>query len=227
MLGLVQQRDAYLARLGNGAADADALYIVWAGANDLYDILQNRQANPSYDPTQALTTVGAALGKVIGSLAGAGAHSIVVPNIPDLGLVPSVTGGGRPNLSVSALVSGFNAGLEGVLQGLDLAYPATDIIRIDAFSQLDTLYYSGAAFGLSNVSDGCYSLDVQAGGTRCANSDAYLFWDLDHPTTAVHRILASNVLNAVPEPANVSLMGAGLMMVMLMSRGRSVSARRG
>lgn len=227
LLGLGQQRDAYLTRLGSSAADANALYIVWAGANDIQDILQNLQANPSYDPTQALTNTGANLGNVIGSLAAAGARSIVVPNIPDLGLIPSVTGGGNPNLSVSGLVSSFNSGLEEILQGLERAYPATEIIRIDAFSQLDTLYYNGAAFGLSNVSDGCYSLYIQAGGASCADPDAYLFWDADHPTTAVHRILASNVLSAVPEPANVLLMGAGLMMVMLASQRRLGSARRG
>jgi outer membrane lipase/esterase len=96
-LSLIQQRDAYLAHLGGGKADPNALYIVWAGANNLSDILTNLQTNPLYNPYPDLASAGADIAGVIASLAASGVRHIIAPNIPDLGLVPGVTGGGPPS----------------------------------------------------------------------------------------------------------------------------------
>jgi phospholipase/lecithinase/hemolysin len=218
-LSLLQQRDAYLTSLGGGSADASALYIVWAGANNLSDILTKLATVPGYDPGTDLFNTASDLANVVGSLALAGAHSIVVPNIPDLGLVPAVTGGGAPNPGVSALTAGFNLLLGGMLDNIDALFPTIDLIRVDTFSLVDAVYANPAAYGLTNVSTGCYSLYVAPGGTTCANPDEYLFWDLDHPTTVTHRILADAMLRAVPEPESLALLAIGLLALVL-GRGR-------
>jgi outer membrane lipase/esterase len=209
-MSLLQQRDAYLGSLGGGHADANALYIVWAGANNFSDILGQINANPSYNPSADLAATGADLGNVVSSLAMAGARNILVGNIPDLGIVPEVTGGGAPNLAVSDLVMNFNLGLGGILDGIDLAFPGLNLMRLDTFAMLDQVYMNPAAYGLTNVSDPCYSLYVASGGTTCANPDQYLFWDADHPSSTTHRILATNILHAVPEPESGALLILGL-----------------
>jgi phospholipase/lecithinase/hemolysin len=123
---------------------------------------------------------------------------------------------------VSGLVFNFNLGLENALQSIALAYPNTDITQIDTFSLLDDLYLNPAAHGLSNVSDACYSAYVVPGGTACANPDQYIFWDLDHPTSATHRILAADMLRSIPEPGSVALMCMGLVALAIAGkRGRS------
>ena len=49
--------------------------------------------------------------------------------------------------------------------------------------------------------DSCFD-----GATICADPDSYLFWDAVHPTTAVHEIVAGQVLAFVPEPAALGLL---------------------
>ncbi len=221
---LLQQRDAYLASLGGGSANASALYVVWAGANNLADILTQLAANPGYDPSADLAGAVGDLASVVTSLVVAGAHSIVVPNIPDLGLVPAVTGGGAPNPGASYLTGIFNQALSTALDQIDALFPAVDLIRIDTFSLLDAVYMNPAAYGLTNVSTGCYSLYALPGGTTCANPQEYLFWDAMHPTTATHRILADTFLHAVPEPATLLLVGVGLL-PLARGRGRRAAQR--
>ncbi|MGA7802032.1 MAG: PEP-CTERM sorting domain-containing protein [Gammaproteobacteria bacterium] len=83
-------------------------------------------------------------------------------------------------------------------------------MRLDTFSLVDKIYNNPAAYGLTNVNAPCYSRFVQSGGTTCANPNQYLFWDAEHPTSAVHRILATDVLRTVPEPATMALFVVGL-----------------
>lgn len=220
-LSVLQQRDAYLTGLGGSSADASALYIVWAGANNLADILVKLATIPGYSPSADMTSAVGDIANVVTSLVVAGAHSIVVPNIPDLGLVPKVTGGGPPNAGASYLTSLFNQGLSTALNQIDSLFPAIDLIRVDTFSLLDAVYMNPAAYGLTNVSAGCYSLYVEPGGTTCANPDQYLFWDALHPTTAMHQILADGFLHAVPEPGTLLLVGLGLLSL---ARGRAQRA---
>lgn len=221
-LSLLQQRDAYLATLGGRAADANALYLVWAGANNFADIFGRLRSNPLYNPTMDLLGAGADISNTIASLAAAGAQHILAPNIPDLGLVPAVTGGGPANPAVSNMVARFNFGLEQALQGIELAFPDTEIIRIDTFSMLNALYRDPASYSFTNNTLGCYSLYVRAGGTTCAKPDEYIYWDLDHPTSATHRILATNIAHAVPEPQSVFLMltGGGMLLLAIQRRRR-------
>lgn len=210
-LDLLQQRNAYIHSLAGGSADPNGLYIVWAGSNNISDILAQLKSDPTYNPVPALTTAAEDLGSVVSSLALAGARNILVPNIPDLGLVPAVTGGGAPQPSVSALVLQFDAGLNGVLGKIDQASPGLNLMRLNTFSLLDQIYKTPAAYGLTNVTDPCYSRFVAPGGTTCTNPNQYLFWDAEHPTSAVHRILATDVLRTIPEPATVPLFAIGLL----------------
>lgn len=215
---LLEQRDAFAASLGGGPADGGALYIVWAGSNNLADVVGRIVADPLYDPTAHLTATVMDLGNVVSSLAALGARDIVVPNIPDLGLVPAITGGGGPDPLVSGLVAGFNGALDGVLDQILLAFPGLQMTRLDTFGLLDQVYADPGAYGLSNVTDPCYSLYVMPGGTACGAPDQYLFWDLEHPSTATHRIFASGLIAAVPEPGVLYLMAIGLLFGGFVSR---------
>lgn len=82
------------------------------------------------------------------------------------------------------------------------------IHRLDAHALFDAMVADPAAFGLTNVTDGCTSLFVAQ--TPCTSADRYLFWDEVHPTTAVHALLAAEALQAVPEPAALLLMAPAL-----------------
>src|SRR5690606_33690581 len=73
------QVNAYLAASG-GRADADALYTVWTGANDLFAIASGAPVE---------STIATAIGgtvQAVGALDAAGARYILVPSLPDMGM---------------------------------------------------------------------------------------------------------------------------------------------
>ena len=72
---LGKQVDDYLA--GN-TPDAAALYLVWGGGNDLFDD----------DSSTHVTETASNVAGLVEQLARAGARSILVPNVPPLGLIP-------------------------------------------------------------------------------------------------------------------------------------------
>lgn len=218
-LSLLEQRDAYLAGLSGASADPRASYLVWGGSNDLGDIVTRLMLDPLYDPLADLSKVASNIASVVASLAAIGAREILVPNVPDLGLVPAVTGGGPRNVLVSALVAGFNSGLSDALAAVDAAFPQTQIVDLDAFGLLGALYRDPATYGLSNVTEGCYSSYVRPGGTVCSAPAAYLFWDAEHPSSTAHRVFAANVARVVPTPATLPLTVAGVML-MVAARSR-------
>lgn len=174
----------------SGAAPADALYAVYAGSNDARDAL----AALATDPTGAasLAILQGALIAVRDNLLrlqAAGARHFLVPNVPDLSLIPAVRLQG-PTAQAAArwIASSYNTGLDGVLTGMQAAV-GMDIKRLDVFALLNEVVAAPTAFDLRNVEQAC----IVPGTTVhpfCANPDQYLFWDGIHPTRVGHEILA-------------------------------------
>src|SRR5437762_8316281 len=76
-----KQINDYLASHGH-AADANALYILWGGGNDLFDD----------HSAQSVIDTANRVGGLIVRLANAGARNFLVPNVPPLGAVPNSFG---------------------------------------------------------------------------------------------------------------------------------------
>lgn len=206
---LLDQRDTYLNSLGTSRIDPGALHVVWGGSNDLTDIVEAVNADPTFNPLPDVQDTINDIVDIIGSLAAADAKSIVVPNVPNLGLVPLITGGGAPVTEATELSVLFNTGLADALDGLAMLYPDTILYEYDVFSLFTDAYLYPDDYGFTNVTEGCYSLFGITGGITCPNPDEYISWDGFHPTTAAHLLLADNVV--VPLPAAIWLFGSGLI----------------
>jgi len=185
----------------------DALYIVFAGGNDLRDALQSLALDPT--GATAATILQAALASIrdnLLTLHAAGAHRFLVPNAPDISLAPAVRLLGPAAQGAARLFSAqFNAGLEATLRGLESAI-GVEIVRLDVFGLLNQLVATPAAFGLVDVTDPCIALNTRA-NAFCAKPDTFLFWDGIHPTKAVHRLLAQRADAALNAAATVAAGG--------------------
>jgi phospholipase/lecithinase/hemolysin len=198
-----EQVDQFLAMR---TVDASALFVVYAGANDLV----NGQANTSV-PVANLTVD-------IGRLAGAGARNFLVPNLPLLGYTPRFNDNPSTLAQYNERSNQFNAALDAALDNLETSNPALTIYRLDVAALFSEALANPSMFGLTNVMDaaarglepGAASYDTNQ---IALNANEYLFWDELHPTTTVHAALAKRALArifaVVPEPSALVLFLVG------------------
>lgn len=186
------------------SADPDALYIVWAGANDY--LPTQGSFMPLTEPTVPLNN----LADAITVLAVAGAKNFLVVNLPDLGDTPvarirnSVDPGTSTRLN--ALTAAHNSGLSTTLNDLSqILGEDVNITSLDVNSLFEQVIANPSDFGFTNVTDACLNL---AAGEVCEKPNEYLFWDSQHPTTVGHQQIANLALAAVqPVPESSSALG--------------------
>lgn len=199
--GIETQVNLYLG-LTNGNADANALYVLWGGANDYL----NGQGNPVFP----VNNIAARLT----SLVNAGARRFLVPNLPDLGRLPG-TAGGPFATALSTLTSLHNAGLVSMASNLRATFPAIQLTLLDVNTLFNNTMTNPAAFGFDNVTDKYVDshgpipgLTPESIGTGDPNR--YLFWDEVHPTAAGHQLVANLAGQTVsPEPGTIGLLSLG------------------
>ena len=207
----------YLSGAGN-AADPNALYVLWIGANDISDAI-SQSLMAGGDPTPIQNEIGQTVGDIVTALVtleSLGAKHFVIGNSPDLSLTPSVRG----------LASIFGAGVQTLAQGASMAFnsalsfyvPAntfatSDVTMFDAFGLQTAMTDHPADYGISNVTSGCYNGQVDgtptpgAGPiTECPNPNQYIYFDTEHPSATLHEWAARTIYaQLVPEPAQWAL----------------------
>ena len=176
----------YLASVSN--VPDDTLITVWAGSNDLLNLL----ADPTQDATEVITNAVSNIATSLTLLLMAGADDVVVINLPDLGLVPSVTSLGDPTAvaAANAISVAFNDALAVTLLQLESAFQV-DLVEIDSFQILGDVVSDPSSFGFTNAVDA--ALDQNTGAVDPSEA-TFLFWDGVHPTTRAHRVIAGLVL---------------------------------
>lgn len=194
---LSTQVNFYLAE-ANGVASPTALYSVFVGGNDVRDALESLAVDPT-GATAAGMLVSAltAVRDSVVALAGAGARTFIVPNLPNFALVPAVRlQGPAAQAAGQWLSTSFNQGLEAALSGIEAVLPV-NIIRFDVYALINQVAATPAVFALTEVVQTCITPGVLR-GAYCDRPDDYLFWDGIHPTRAGHAILAHGARAALP-----------------------------
>lgn len=174
----------------NSSANPNALYILWAGANDYLS-----GATDSTAPINNLVMAVKSLSKV-------GAKNILVVNLPDLGKLPATRTSQRSDL-LNNLTQKHNSELAAALNDLRQELGSDiNIIYLDVDSRFNQVINEPEKFGFTNVTNPCLT-----NVSICDNPNEYLFWDDIHPTTAAHKLfveLAFWALKPAPEPRPVS-----------------------
>jgi phospholipase/lecithinase/hemolysin len=155
--------------LSSHPGDPDALYILWAGHNDVFLAL-----TASYDLAQIVpNTINN-----IRTLWAAGARHILVANLADLGKIPLLVST-EASAPVSSLVASINENLADALDGLGAEGVPT--ISLDAFAFVDAVVADPEQFGFSDATGEGILLYPE-------NPTGYLFWDEMHPTTQLQHV---------------------------------------
>ena len=170
------------------AASDRSLYVVFAGGNDVRDALVN--------PDIGEMILGCALLSLsdnIQTLIAAGARTFLVPNVPNLGLVPAVAlQGPEAQQAATEVTFFFNMQLDSILTDIESAYGgAVTFYRLDTF---ELLTQTSVEHPELNVTDPC--IDV-FNGTVCKDPKKYLFWDGVHPTRTGHKLIAEEAANVL------------------------------
>ena len=186
-LGMRLQLQTYLAR--GGRFGSDDLVSVLGGANNLFQGIAAAGASPN--PTAAFAPVAqsaaADINFIVGSVAQAGAGTILVTNLPKLSLTPQFRGtAGAPLADYG--VTTFNTALATSLVSTAKANPNTNIIQMDLFKLGDVVAANPSAFGVSNVTQACFN---QTTLTLCSNPADYFYFDGVHPTAKGHAVMAA------------------------------------
>ncbi len=212
--GLQSQVGLFASRLGGAAADPNALYFVWGGANDLRDI------TPTTFGSTITNTINNLKG-IVDSLYQRGARNFLLPNLPDIGLTPEARSGGPAAMAGATFASEtFNNGLASAYSALAGSLVDEHFTYFDVMSAQRALTAGAPDNGFSNVSEACFTGYVGVAGTQCAGASGYLYWDKIHPTAATHAVLGAQMLAAVPEPQTMLMMAAGLLLLLGVARRR-------
>jgi Ca2+-binding RTX toxin-like protein len=178
--GLRDQIDAFSAGVGVGKADPNGLYAIWAGPNDFLDFLGG---STSEDPAVLVAQGAANLTYAATTLNSLGVQKIVLPNMADLGQLPFSRGF---QAEATAISKAFNAAV-----ALELGNLKFDVTEVDLFATTQEVAKNPAKFGFTNVTDPL--LLLQFSPTPPSNPAQFFFWDVFHPTTQGHAVLADTI----------------------------------
>jgi len=199
------QIDQLLAATPN--LDPKTLYSVWIGADDIFVNIAAAQAG-QITPAQLQANVATAATQTLQQIArlrDAGARTIVVFNMPDIGQTPA--GRATDPASLSALSGLFNSTLQAGLASLNV-----NIIPVNIFGLLNEAIANPAAFGLTNVTlPACTTasaINCTTATLVAPNADKnFLFADATgHATPATNQIIADVVASEIMAPQQMGLL---------------------
>jgi len=190
--GMRQQLTTYTT--SGGLFGPRDLVSVLGGANNIFQAFPTAAANPLTAQATMQSVASAAavdINFIVNTVAQAGAGTVLVTNLPRLGLTPQFSASnplvGASGSALADFAGGaFNTALLNSLLATAPNRPNTNIILFDIAKVSDLLAADPGRFGLNNVTTPCLN-----GTTVCATPDTYLYWDGVHPTAAGHRLFAA------------------------------------
>ncbi len=157
------------------------LFILWAGSNDLF--------NGQFPSVAAWN-----MEQHVRALAAAGAKEFLIPNLSPIGNTPAVNGTFE-GLILNLFAYRFNRQLAKRLNALEDQLDVT-IHRMDVFTLTIAASIFPQFFGFTNTQDAAL-LDIADGVIEPWQATTYVYWDIIHPTSLTHSIIAAEALEVL------------------------------
>ncbi|CAG8591453.1 14154_t:CDS:2 [Ambispora leptoticha] len=189
---LADQVKEYLPNVSTTLHRFQTTYFIWIGGNDYQQILNNY--NTSTVTPQILID---SLKQSVNLLEGAGAHKILILNIPPLDRTPRyINRNGSDMEHVKSMISEHNQRLVEMTRNYTRQSASLVVKVFDVYNLTMEVIGDPRSFGFTNVDDPCVVIDGDGKRevSRCVNADEYLFWDEIHPTAKAHQLLADQLV---------------------------------
>ena len=193
------QVSAYLAHTG-GTVDANTLYLINIGGNDVRDILFGAPA------AARITAVVTSIVTQVNTLTALGAQHFLVAGVGNVGGIPETIAAGPAAQAAGLAVS------TSMSNAIFAALPA-GVATVDVIGLFNAVLANPTAYGLPvglNITNACLGSGTPdpSGPPTCND---YAFFDTIHPTTQVAAILGGAFIQAVPEPSTGLMLALGLI----------------
>ncbi|WP_299405230.1 SGNH/GDSL hydrolase family protein [Acaryochloris sp. IP29b_bin.148] len=161
-------------------ADAQGLFFIWAGPNNYLDNLAGSNTD---DPAVLVEQGVDNLRAGVETLMATGARQFVIPNMLNLGRLPTSATFQR---EATAIAIAFNSRLALSLDNLELETPDPDleIVEVDLYGFTETIAQAPDRFGYTNTTDPLLTSVIEE--QFLPDTPGFFFWDQFHPTTQAH-----------------------------------------
>lgn len=196
--------------LSRGPLDSNALFAVWAGANDSFSQFGAvGYGLPVQDALSNIQTAAVAEAGQIARLQDAGAKNLIVIGMPNIAVTPFGEGTGPEGVALlDAMTTTFNNTLKSSIAGRNLLY-------FDSALALKAIMNNPARFGLTNTTEtacggttsslGCVP-GLTPGSVSAEQAASFLFADYVHPSGTAHSVISDWIYSTLESTGRMSLL---------------------
>jgi phospholipase/lecithinase/hemolysin len=179
---------------------AGALYTVWSGSNDVLNLLGSSTFASQSAATSESEVAQSAQNEVdaVIQLVDLGAKTILVGDVPNLGLIPEITADGTiVQQTATAYAEYFNIELQADINAASSQLAGAAVTTLDTFGLLSgttdgTVVPGPNGNTITDTTDPAYTGSFTSdNGTLASNADNYLYFDELHPTQTGHQAIAN------------------------------------
>ncbi|MGF1494908.1 MAG: SGNH/GDSL hydrolase family protein [Microcoleaceae cyanobacterium] len=190
--GVFGQIDQFSTELAGEEADPDALYFIFASANDLFEFTDFGLPGTAEEvAAQAVENIV----EGITDLSELGAEQFLVVNSSDLDILPGIIEFGQVE-EATEFTDEVNELLPEALEDLGEEL-GIEIALYDHVAISDEIRANPEDFGLTNVDDPYQPVFPVEPTPTDAEPDEYYFWDEYHPTARTHEIIGEDMASFV------------------------------